>query len=113
MIEANHPNLTSWIDVPADSDFPIQNLPFGIFSTADRSVRAGVAIGAHILDLQTVSEMGLLDALGAEREDFAGATINAFIDRGKKVQEQVAQRLGAMELLAAIRKSVGDADTAQ
>ena len=37
----------------------------------------------------------------------------AFIDRGKKVQEQVAQRLGAMELLAAIRKSVGDADTAQ
>ena len=33
MIKANDPNLKSWLEVPSDSDFPIQNLPFGIFST--------------------------------------------------------------------------------
>ena len=96
MIEANNPNLTSWVDVPADSDFPIQNLPFGIFSTTDRSARAGVAIGAHILDLQAVAEMGLLDGLGVERTDFAGATLNAFIDRGKAVTRAVRGRLSEL-----------------
>ena len=30
-IAANNPSLTSWVNVPAGSDFPIQNLPFGVF----------------------------------------------------------------------------------
>ena len=66
MFEVNNPELTSWVSVPADSDFPIQNLPFGIFSTADRSARPGVAIGEHILDLADVAAMGLLDDLGCD-----------------------------------------------
>ena len=33
MINANDPKLKSWVEVPNNSDFPIQNLPFGIFST--------------------------------------------------------------------------------
>ncbi len=66
MFEVNNPELTSWVRVPADSDFPIQNLPFGIFSTADRSARPGVAIGEHILDLAEVAAMGLLDDLGCD-----------------------------------------------
>ena len=55
MFEVNNPELTSWVQVPTDSDFPIQNLPFGIFSTADRSARPGAAIGEHILDLTEVA----------------------------------------------------------
>src|ERR1700761_1589196 len=44
---ANHP----------ESDFPIQNLPFGVFSTkADPSRRIGVAIGDRVLDLKKTSE---------------------------------------------------------
>ncbi|MFT5264176.1 MAG: fumarylacetoacetase, partial [Polaribacter sp.] len=31
MIKANNPQLKSWLDIPADTDFPIQNLPFGIY----------------------------------------------------------------------------------
>ena len=96
MIEANNPNLTSWVDVPADSDFPIQNLPFGIFSTADRSARPGVAIGEHILDLAEVSALGLLDDLGCERADFEATTLNAFIGRGKHATRAVRNRLGEL-----------------
>ncbi|NBC08928.1 MAG: fumarylacetoacetase, partial [Bacteroidetes bacterium] len=33
MIKANNPALKSWVDVPEGSDFPIQNLPFGVFKT--------------------------------------------------------------------------------
>ena len=59
MFEVNNPELTSWVHVPADSDFPIQNLPFGIFSTADRSARPGVAIGEHILGFDRSVGLGL------------------------------------------------------
>jgi fumarylacetoacetase len=45
MIKANNPKLKSWVEVPKDSDFPIQNLPFGIFKTKYLSPVAGVAIG--------------------------------------------------------------------
>lgn len=83
MFEVNNPELTSWVDVPADSDFPIQNLPFGVFSTVDRGARPGVAIGEHILDLAEVSALGLLDGLGCERGDFESATLNAFIGIGR------------------------------
>ena len=41
----NDPSLRSFVDVPADSDFPIQNLPYGVFSTdKDERRRIGVAI---------------------------------------------------------------------
>ena len=47
------PRLTSWVPVPPDSDFPLENLPYGIFSTADDPApRPGVAVGAHVLLLE-------------------------------------------------------------
>ncbi len=42
--------MKSFVEVPANSDFPIQNLPYGVFSTCDNPThRIGVAIGEHIL----------------------------------------------------------------
>ena len=49
------------INIPENSDFSIHNIPFGIFSTADRSPRAGVAVGDHILDLTAVAELDVFD----------------------------------------------------
>ena len=57
-IKANNPNLESWIKVPENSDFPIQNLPFGIYSTNSKTKRVGVAIGDKILDLSNLFELG-------------------------------------------------------
>lgn len=53
--------LKSFIDVAPDSDFPIQNLPYGIFSeTADGKRRAGVALGEYVVDLAVLEQAGLL-----------------------------------------------------
>lgn len=57
--DPNSPQLTSWVPVPAGHDFPIQNLPFGMFEAAGRGVRPGVAIGDFVFDL---TEAGLLEA---------------------------------------------------
>ena len=50
--------LKSFINVPPDSDFPIQNLPFGVFKPRDGNARVGVAIGDLILDLSVLEARG-------------------------------------------------------
>ena len=78
----NDPALRSFIPVAADSDFPIQNLPFGIFSTPDNQVpRTGVAIGDWVLDCAALEQAGLLR--GGAQAVFNQPTLNAFIATGK------------------------------
>jgi fumarylacetoacetase len=65
--------LTSWVPPAqaADTDFPIQNLPFGVFrrATAPRRPRIGVAIGTDVFDLSAALAQDLLDAsLGPARD---------------------------------------------
>ena len=79
-------NLTSFIDIAADSDFSIHNLPYGIFSdakdvTGNNNRRAGVAIGEHVLDLSILEAEGLLSLTGGPY--FDQPTLNAFIDSGR------------------------------
>ncbi len=50
--------LRSFVDVPRDSHFPIQNLPFGIFQPKEGKRRVGVAIGDLIVDLSVLEELG-------------------------------------------------------
>jgi fumarylacetoacetase len=66
MDETHDPALTSWVDSANSpgSDFPIQNLPFGVFRRKGTSSRAiGIAIGDLILDLHVCGELGFLDGL--------------------------------------------------
>ena len=56
MIRANNPTLKSWVEVPEGSDFPIQNLPFGVFKTKDSEPRVCSAIGNYVVDLAKVSD---------------------------------------------------------
>lgn len=78
-------DLTSFIDIAADSDFSIHNLPYGIFSdtkdSADNNRRAGVAIGEQVLDLSVLEAEGLLSLTGGPY--FDQPTLNAFIDSGR------------------------------
>jgi fumarylacetoacetase len=64
--ETHDPSRSSWVEGADDhADFPIQNLPYGVFSPQDGDRRAGVAIGERILDLRAVAAMGLLPPAGA------------------------------------------------
>ncbi len=62
MIDASHdPALTSWVDVPPGHDFPIQNLPLGVFSVGGEAPRVGMAIGDHVVDLAGLAADGAID----------------------------------------------------
>lgn len=90
-------HLKSWIEAAnaAGCPFPIQNLPFGIFSTtAHPAPRVGVAIGDQVLDLSALSIAGLLGT--RDRAAFASPTLNAFIALGKPAWRETRQRLQAL-----------------
>jgi fumarylacetoacetase len=86
--------LKSWVESAEGSDFPIENLPLGIFSVGERRRRAGVAIGDYVLDLLGISD--LLD----ERwmEDLSQPVLNAWLARGRGAQAELRERL--QELLS-------------
>ena len=93
MIEANNPSLKSWVNVPEGSDFPIQNLPFGIFKTEDSSTRVGVRIGDYVLDLKEVYELGYLDHLPFSLIDFENEFLNSLMKKGKKATRDLRNRI--------------------
>jgi fumarylacetoacetase len=91
MIDATHDlALTSWVDgANGHPDFPIQNLPLGVFSPpAGGAPRLGVAIGDMILDLPAA---GVGDVA-----DVSGSTLNALFSRGPAVRGALRQRLSAL-----------------
>jgi fumarylacetoacetase len=96
MVNANDPKLKSWAEVPKGSDFPIQNLPFGIFKTDYLQPVAGVAIGNHVLDLVYLHENGFLDGLGLPYGIFNQKELNGFLALGRKKGGEVRQRVSEL-----------------
>lgn len=98
-IPANDPALRSWVPVPADSDFPIQNLPFGIGSWNGEPPVPVSRIGDRVVDLSVLAEAGLLDGTGIPRAAFEAPHLNELMRGGKTAVRALRQRLS--ELLQA------------
>lgn len=96
MISANNPDLKSWVSVPENSDFPIQNLPFGIFKTKNLSPRVGVAIGQQVLDLKSLHVLGYFENLPFTKSDFESTILNPIIERGKQATRELRERISQL-----------------
>ena len=91
----NDPALRSFIPVDADRDFPIQNLPYGVFSTsALPAPRVGVAIGDQVLDLWELEQDRLLVA--GELGVFSASSLNPFMALGPKVWAATRSRISEL-----------------
>src|SRR5688572_14887772 len=88
-IPANDPLLKSWIEIDKNSDFPIQNLPFGIFTSKSLTPRVGIAIGDFVLDIYELNKSGFLKSLNIEDHIFQNNYLNDFIALGKIVSSNV------------------------
>jgi fumarylacetoacetase len=86
-------NATSWIPVQPTSNFPIQNLPFGVFKTRSGSVGVGMALGDEIIDLTALFDKGYLKNLPFERADFAADYLNSLMSKGKEATSKLRQRI--------------------
>lgn len=104
--ETTRTDLKSWVESAntADTDFPIQNLPFGVFSDAQSSVaRVGVAIGDWIVDIAALESARLIavpytvvDDDGNPKSVFRKRRLNDFVALGKPVWRSVRSQLSAL-----------------
>jgi fumarylacetoacetase len=96
--ETHDPTRRSWVERAnaADTDFPIQNLPFGVFRRhgSGDAPGIGVAIGDQILDLRGARTLGLLEGLSSALADAATAsTLNALMALGPLELPRLRQQL--------------------
>src|SRR6516165_3531879 len=95
MPHPNDPKLRSFIAVDPSSDFPIQNLPYGVFSAEDGlAPRVGVAIGNYVLDLWQLAQDCRIDVV--EPAVFAAPTLNPFMALGPKVWTSTRARISEL-----------------
>lgn len=94
MISANNPSLKTWIEVPANSDFPIQNIPFGIIKPINKEPRPATRIGDTVIDLSILTDFGYFDELEIDNYGaFFAPVLNDFMELGKPIWSSVRKRL--------------------
>jgi len=96
MIKANDPSLKSWIEVDGNSDFPIQNLPFGIFKTNQEEARVGSRIGDKVIDLNALYVLGYFKNLPFAQADFQTDALNPLMKKGKSATTDLRNRLSKL-----------------
>ncbi len=92
-ITANDPSRKSWIEVDENSDFPIQNIPFGVFLTKDDIVTIGTRIGDSVIDMNALYQLGYFEGIELTDDIFLQDTLNAFISAGRKTWREVRNRI--------------------
>ncbi|MET2984880.1 fumarylacetoacetase [Aureibaculum conchae] len=92
-IKANDPNRKSWLTVKENSDFPIQNIPFGVFLTRDDIITIGTRIGDYAIDLGALHQLGYFDGIPLTDDIFLQDTLNDFIADGRITWRLVRNRI--------------------
>lgn len=92
-ITANNPNRKSWIHVDKNSDFPIQNIPFGVFLTRDDIITIGTRIGDYAIDLGALHQLGYFEGIPLTDDIFLQDTLNDFIADGRITWRLVRNRI--------------------
>lgn len=92
MIKANNPELKSWIEVPENSDFPIQNIPFGV-AKSGKQVFVASRIGNTVINLHQLVKLGYFDV---DSDVFKSYKLNKFIKLGKSFTRQVRDEISAI-----------------
>ncbi|MBI9042432.1 fumarylacetoacetase [Lutibacter sp.] len=92
-ISANNPTRKSWLPVSEGDDFPIQNIPFGVFLTKDDIITIGTRIGEYVIDLGAFHQLGYFKGIPLTDDMFMQDSLNDFISDGRKTWRLVRNRI--------------------
>lgn len=92
-LKTNDPTKKTWLPVSSNSDFPIQNIPFGVFLTRDDIITIGTRIGDYAIDLGALHQLGYFKGIPLTDDIFLQDTLNDFISDGKKTWRLVRNRI--------------------
>ena len=97
-LTANDPSRKTWLEIPDKTDFPIQNIPFGVFLTRDDIITIGTRIGDYAIDLGALHQLGYFDGIELTDDIFLQDTLNDFIADGRKTWRLVRNRISDLFL---------------
>jgi fumarylacetoacetase len=92
-LKANDPKRKTWLDTPENTDFPIQNIPFGVFLTRDDIITIGTRIGDYAIDLGALHQLGYFEGIPLTDDIFLQDSLNDFIADGRKTWRSVRNRI--------------------
>ncbi|MEM9141490.1 MAG: fumarylacetoacetase [Bacteroidota bacterium] len=92
--KTNDPHKKTWLPLPEQTDFPIQNIPFGVFLTRDDIITIGTRIGDYAIDLGALHQLGYFEGIPLTDDIFLQDTLNHFNSDGKKTWRAVRNRIG-------------------
>lgn len=112
-LTANDPNRKTWLDTSKNTDFPIQNIPFGVFLTRDDVITIGTRIGDFAIDLGALHQLGYFKGIPLTDDIFLQDTLNDFIADGRKTWRLVRNRIAEIFDIenAALRENAKHRDT--
>ncbi len=96
MITANNPDLVSWIHISEDSDFPIQNIPFGVGFLVQDEPFVATRIGDKVINLAALNDKGYFNELGFQSSDFNAPSLNALMKYGKYPLRNLRNRISCL-----------------
>jgi fumarylacetoacetase len=86
--------MNSWIEIPANSDFPLENIPFGIAEVVPGKINAVSRIGDYAIDLEKLAWFHVFGDLEFDFEGvFSQPTLNDFIGMGQEAHRAVRKRI--------------------
>jgi len=97
MIKANDITRKSWIKYDQDSDFPIQNIPFGTFITLKKNeTHCATIIGNTVISLSSLESLGYFKQIKLSHQTFQKSTLNDFLKQGKKIWREVRDTIAIL-----------------
>lgn len=94
--DTNNSKHKSWLNIPKDSDFSIQNIPFGVVQKEDGKICVASRIGDLVIDLATLHHYGYLSSLPYSIDDLSSHSLNKMMKKGKATSSQLRNRIAEL-----------------
>ena len=93
MLSANNTERKSWINYDNNCDFPIQNIPFGVFKTNEKDYHIATIIGETVISIKNLEKEGYFNRINLLKHTFQEPNLNKFLEHDKSIWREVRNKI--------------------
>ena len=93
MLSANNTERKSWINYDNNCDFPIQNIPFGVFKTNQNDYHIATIIGETVISIKNLEKEGYFNKINLLKHTFQEPNLNKFLEHDKSIWREVRNKI--------------------
>lgn len=93
MLSANNTERKSWINYDNNCDFPIQNIPFGVFKTSQKDYHIATIIGETVISIKNLEKEGYFNEINLLKHTFQEPNLNKFLEHDKSIWREVRNKI--------------------